>query len=268
MKNKDITEANRKAWNQALEHHRKSRGIDLHENFKKRGFSTLDEIITAKLKEIGLNGKRVAQLCCNNGRELLSAINLGAESGVGFDISDAFIEEGKELQKISGLNCEFVRTDILEIGHEYDGQFDIVLITIGALSWIPDLDAFFKVTARLLKKGGDLLIYETHPFAYMLATATDKEFVPSDPLKIINTYFRTEPWVDESGLDYYGKSQYESTLSYSFTQKLSDIINPIVRSGIAIKELLEYPHDISNLFAEAEKPALAPLCYILWGKKS
>ncbi len=267
---KKYTDANREAWNEATLKHQQARAkknINYKEKFSQKGFSSLDKYERAKLKEIGLKGKRVAQLCCNNGRETLSLINMGAESGVGFDISDEAIKEARELAKISGLNCEFVRTDIYDIGEEYYDSFDLIYITIGAMAWLPDLYKFFTLVSKLLKKNGHLMIYEQHPFKYMLATEDDEEFDPKYPLNVVYSYFRKEPWVGNDGIDYIGGTKYESKTSYDFTQTLSTVINSIAGNGLIIKEFTEFSHDISNEFELQAKEQLIPLCYILVGVK-
>jgi len=267
---KKYTDANRKAWNEATLVHQKARvkkKINLKKEFSKKDYSTLDEYETAKLKEIGLEGKRVAQLCCNNGRETLSLVNLGVDSAVGFDISDEAINEAKGLAEVSGLNCEFVRTDIYDIGDEYKDAFDLIYITIGAMGWMPDLFKYFKVVSNILRPGGHLMIYEHHPFCYMMAMNDEDEFVPDDPLKIAYSYFRTEPWIGTDGIDYIGGTKYEAKTSYDFTQTLSVVINSIAGNGIRIKEFTEYAHDISTGFLEHEKEGKIPLSYILVGVK-
>lgn len=265
---KRITESNRRAWNEATPHHQQHRTINLREKFAEPGYSYLDPIETAKLKEIGLAGKRVAQLCCNNGREILSIVNLGAVEGVGFDISDAAVAEAEELAKVAGTCCRFVRTDIYDIGPEWDSRFDIVYITIGALSWMPDLDRFFAVAARLLAPGGSLVIYEQHPFMYLYPNTTDPEYDPDNELTAMFSYFRTDPWVEDEGIDYVGKTTYESSTSYSYTQKISDILNPIASHGLVLREFTEYPHDVSSIWSHLEKYHMIPLSYFLVAQKS
>ena len=267
---KKYTDANREAWNEAILVHQKARlkkKIDYKKAFAQKGYSTLDKYELAKLKEIGLKGKRVAQLCCNNGRETLSLINMGAQSGVGFDISDEAIKEARKLAEISGLDCEFVRTDVYDIGEEYYDSFDLVYITIGAMAWLPDLNKFFGVVSKLLKKNGNLMIYEHHPFCYMLAMEGDDEFDPNNPLKIVHSYFRTEPWVGDDGIDYIGGTKYKAKTSYDFTNTLMNIINSVASNGIRIQEYSECGHDISNEFELQEKEQLIPLCFILLGLK-
>ena len=46
--------------------------------------------VKAPLMDIGVAGKRVIQLCCNDGRELLSVRHLGAAYCVGVDQSRPF----------------------------------------------------------------------------------------------------------------------------------------------------------------------------------
>ncbi len=267
---KKYTDANREAWNEATLKHQQARAKknnNLKEKFSQKGFSTLDKYETAKLKEIDLAGKKVAQVCCNNGQETLSLVNLGAESAVGFDISDEAIKEARELAKISGLNCEFVRTDIYDIGAEYYDSFDLIYITIGAMGWMPDLNKYFKVVSKMLRAGGHLMIYEHHSFCDLLARDGEDEFDPDDPLKIVHSYFRTEPWVGNDGIDYIGGTKYESKTSYDFTHTTSNIINSIINNGIILKEFTEYSHDISTEFAEHENEGKIPLSYILIGVK-
>ncbi len=263
MERKEITEANREAWNEVTPLHQKARKINLAEKFKEKGFTLLDPIETKKLQEVNVKGMSIAHLCCNNGRELLSILNaLEAEFGVGFDISDEAIEEANNLQQISGLNCKFKRTNVYEIDEEYFNSFDMVYITVGALSWLPDMDEFFQVASNLLKPKGQLFMYEMHPFLDMLDPENK-----NNPLKITDSYFKVEPWIETAGIDYIGKTKYKAKTTIEFTHKLSDIMNAIIKSGIQITEFNEYSHDISAVFHHLEQEQKVPLCYLIIGKK-
>jgi len=259
-----FAEDNRIAWNQAAEKHFAAQAGKYRQLFQQPGYSCLDATITAKLQKIGLAGKAVAQLSCNNGRETLSLINLGAQSAVGFDISDEFIAEAQVLAKIANLPATFVRTDVYDIAHAYDRQFDLVYISIGALGWLPDLKEFFAVVARMLKGGGDLVIYEMHPFLEVLDPENKLE-----PLKVLNHYFNDEPLSDESGMDYYGKQPYKSHVSHWFAQSFTKIFGGLADNGLVIRTLTEYLHDISEVFAHLERqPLKLPLCYILHAQRA
>lgn len=265
---KKYTEANREAWNEAVVIHRRGSKINLSEEFKKPGYSTLDGIITEKLRKIGLENNTVCQICCNNGRELLSLISLGAKDGVGFDISDEAIEEANQLRDISGLNCEFIRTDVYDIGGEYKNKFDLVYMSIGALCWLPDLKKLFEIVSRLLKNPGILVIYELHSITSTLAIPSEKEYDTHDPLKIRYPYFRSEPIISNDGFDYVGKTTYKAKTSYDFVHTLGYIISSIAKSGLVIEDFTEYPHDISGLFEHLEPDCKLPLSYIIVGRKA
>jgi SAM-dependent methyltransferase len=259
MDRSDYTRANRKAWNQAAPIHERARFEELLAGFRTPGYSCLDPVETAVLERIGVRGKAVAQLLCNNGRELLSVKNLGAGRCVGFDIADAFLEQAHRLAEAGGIDCEFVAGDVYEIPAAYDGAFDLVTVTIGALCWLPDLPALFARMKRLLGPGGTVFLYEMHPFLDML-DPEDRE----DPLRIHFSYFMTEPYEDLSGLDYYGNTSYESAPKYWFHHRLADVVGGLLREGFAVVEFDEHPHDISNVFAHLEGVGTQPpLCYTL-----
>ncbi|MCY7484051.1 MULTISPECIES: class I SAM-dependent methyltransferase [Paenibacillus] len=263
---KTYTQSNREAWNEVNPIHQVHNPVNLKEAFLQEGYSTLDPLITELLQDLGLREKNVAQLCCNNGREVLSLVNLGAQSGTGFDISDHAIQEAKDLADISGLPCSFVRTDVYDVDlTEHAGKYDLIYISIGALPWLPDLGKFFNLAANMLAKDGQLVIYEMHPLLNMLPLEDEPEF--EDPLKIAFSYFKTDPWVSTSGIDYVGKTTYEAKTNYSFSHTLASIFNAIIQSGINITEYKEYQHDISNIYAHVEKEQKLPMSFTLVGQK-
>ncbi len=100
MKTDNYSEKNREAWNEAASVHRKNRKVDYTVLFKNKKYSMLDTTLSSLLGKISLSGGTVAQLCCNDGRELLSIVNTTAVSGVGFDISDEFITEASAIRYI------------------------------------------------------------------------------------------------------------------------------------------------------------------------
>ncbi len=264
MDAKDYIEANRQSWDEAAPIHAKAKLAELIENFRKPGYSCLDETETAILERIGVKGKAVAQLCCNNGREILSVKNLGAARAVGFDQADKFLDQGRQMAAAGGIDCELVACNVFEIPAAFDGQFDLVTVTIGAVGWLPDIGGFFAVVARLLEPGGRLFMYEQHPIANMFEPG-DSE----DSLKLRYSYFRTEPFRDEQGLDYWGGERYASKPMYWFPHKLSDVIGGCLGNGLALESYVEYDFDISNtLGALAASEIRPPLCYTLVARKS
>jgi SAM-dependent methyltransferase len=267
MNPKAYTEANRIAWNQVAPYHREHSHERLREGFSHPGFNTLDEIATDVLRTFSLENWNVAQLCCNNGRELLSILNLGAATGVGFDISNEFISDAWEYTHISGLPAKFVCCDVYDIGWEYEHTFDLVYISIGALTWLPDLDRFLTIVSFIMKPGGHLLIYEQHPLTYSLGMPGDTGYREDAPFEPLYDYFREDAMVFNEGLDYLGGQTYESEPKYEFAVRMSDLINAIIRNGIDIMELNEYRHDISNCFKYLGPNPPIPLSFMLLAHK-
>lgn len=263
----DYAERNRQAWNQVAPIHRENRKTDLREAVRAADFSTLDQTERAVLASLPVKGKAVAQVCCNNGRELVSLLKYGAATGVGFDIADEFVKEGTELAEAAGVDCRFVRTNAYDIGAEYDGRFDLVYITIGALCWFDDMPRFFEVIARILRPGGRVFVYEVHPFLDLLALPNEEPHDAERPLNVVYSYFKTDPFVDNNGLDYIGGTAYEAKTTYAFPHTLGEIFAALLDNGLALRHFREYDHDISNEFKYLEKHRMLPLCYTLVAQK-
>jgi SAM-dependent methyltransferase len=265
----DMFESNRAAWNEAMEYHRRARGEALRKGFEKPDYSVFDRdcdgVLLDKLAAIDLTGKTIAQLPCNNGRELLSLARLGnAHEAVGFDISDAAIEEARALAEKAKLNVRFERINILEIGDEYNKRFDFIYISEGSLQWFPDLGEYFSVVGRLLKPGGKVLIFEMHPFAYFFETGFD---AANPDLDRLTPYFDKGPYNYKRGLDYVGGIEYKAKPCYWFMHKLSDILNAFTGNGMAVRSFDEYNLEMANN-PQARLLDKFPLSYILVAEKS
>jgi ubiquinone/menaquinone biosynthesis C-methylase UbiE len=263
---KNYTEANRVAWNEVIPLHQQAARERLDKLFAQPGYVHLDEVEIKLFDKVGLNGKAVAHLCCNNGIELMSLKNLGAGECVGFDISDEAIRDANERAIKSRIDCQFVRSDVYEIDDSYADRFDVVYITAGCLGWMPDLNLFFKKATSLLKAHGLVFIHEIHPVSEMLPFDSAEDI---EPLKIIEPYFKADPYIDYGGLDYVGGSQYTSEKpQYWFVHTLSDIFMGLIENRIFIQHISEYEKDISAGHKRIEKAhAGIPLSYILIGKK-
>jgi len=260
---KTVVEANRMAWNEAADYHRDHETFAcLLKGFGIKGFSCLDDTLTDHLLSLNLPGKSVAQVCCNNGREILSVKNLGAGKCLGIDQAENFLAQARELAGVGGIDCEFLCSDIYDLPKDLTAGFDIALITIGVFGWMPDLPAFFRAVSGLLKPGGRLLIYEDHPILNMY------EDDPETPHPPRYSYFDPGPHVDSSGLDYYGHKKYDGEPNYWHSHKLSDILNALIGTGFLLKQIDEFPHDIGTWEAYEDQSAQLPLSMLIDAAKT
>ena len=255
---REITSANREAWEEAAPNHAKHNQESLVKIFSEPGHSCLNEIEMVRLEALDFRGKSVAQVCCNNGREIISVKNMGAGRCVGFDGAKSFLEQARELASAAGQDVEFVCCDIYDIDESYYAAFDIVTITIGVVSWMPDVDRFFAVVANLIKSGGALFIYEQHPILDMVEPAG-----PDEPLDWNTSYFSKESFV-EYGLDYFKGESYDAKPATSFIHRMSEVIMAGVKSGLSLEHFEELPHHISNTWWNIEKADIGlPMSYTL-----
>jgi SAM-dependent methyltransferase len=231
-------------------------------------FSTFDRdcdaLVFAKIKALDLSGKTIAQIPCNNGRELLSLMQLGTVSAFGFDLSDAAIAEAKELAALAQLNATFERVDVLEISSSYNSCFDFIYISEGSLQWFPHLGDFFAVIARLLKPEGQMLLFEIHPFAFLFEEGFN---LRAGNIESLISYFDRGPHTYATGLDYVGGTEYEASECSWFLHRISEIITAVLGSGFSIQEFDEYNFELADN-EQAKGLDKLPLSYLILGKKT
>jgi SAM-dependent methyltransferase len=258
-----FTDANKIAWEQTAAEHEKSQFDRLCQKFAQGNYNYLGEIETQAFQNLGLQGKSVVQLACNNGRELISIKNLGAERVVGFDISEPFIQQGHKLAELAKVDAELIASDVYQIPSSYYQQFDIAFISVGALMLMPNLQELMALIGKLLRQDAHIFIYERHPMLDMFHWSDQ-----NDPPVIIDSYFReTERRVDKV-CNYWTKEEYSCSPMYLFHHKLSDIFQALLQNGFEILDFQEYEHDISEVFVAFEKLTLKPaLSYSLLAKR-
>jgi SAM-dependent methyltransferase len=262
---RDYTSANRRAWDEAAPAHRTRAHFEtLLEGFGGANFSILSPLETQRLQEIGVERRDVAQLCCNNGRELLSIKNLAAGRCVGFDQSSGFLAQAVELAEAGGIDCRFVESDIYQISREFDACFDLVVVTIGVLGWMPDLGGFFDVAKRLLRPGGNLFIHEQHPITNMLEPGDP------DPYRLVHSYFKPDPFVENEIIVYDEEDAGAGETHYWFCHTLADVITACLERGLTLRHFAEAPANISSdEFDKYENQAAQlPLSYTLTARKA
>ena len=262
---KNVIESNRRAWNDSARHHQDSADWQaLLAEVAQAGFCCLDDTLRGLLEQVGIDGKDVVQLGCNNGRESLSLFALGARSVVGVDQSAAFLEQARTLNSRSPHQAQFIEADIHHLPEALRGRFDVALITIGVLNWMPDIGEFFRHVASTLKPGGRLVIYETHPFLEMVDPEAE------DPFRLATSYFRREPFVQQEPIVYVGKVEQPAAPSYWFMHTLGAIFTAALEAGLNIAHFKEYPHSNREEAYDQylNREAQMPMCFTWVGVKS
>jgi SAM-dependent methyltransferase len=260
----DYIQGNQLAWEEAFDHRHAGWGDDLVGRLQTETLPFLNPMLRQAVQSLDLMGKAVAQFCCNNGREILSVMGQGAASGTGFDIAENMIAFAREAAEKAGIPCKFQSCNVLEIGAEYGEAFDLVLFTIGAITWFEDLEALFAVAARCLRPGGLLLINDFHPFVNMLPLPGEEAFDPVETNRVAYSYFRTEPWLEQNSGMYMTAHRNAHTFT-SFSHTMGSILSAVAAAGLRVVSLEEFDQDIGMTDAYDGKGF--PLSFILRAAK-
>ena len=259
-------EGNKAAWEEAFDNRDAAWGTDITDRVRNEDYPFFNEDTKRVLKKLDTEGKVIGQFCCNNGRELLSLVKCGkAAKGTGFDIAVNQVAFAREKAKELDLPCTFEAVNIYDIDDRYREQFDLVIITIGALCWFDDLNRFFSIVAKCMKPGAGILINEQHPFTNMLAAEGEEQYDPEHRMECQYSYFEHE-WTGNEGMYYITKRNYHSRTFTDFTHPMSEIISGMCDNGIIVTGLQEFDYDISDGFSAMDQSGF-PLSMIIQGRK-
>jgi SAM-dependent methyltransferase len=182
-----------------------------------------------------VDGLRGVHLQCHIGTDTLSLARLGARM-TGLDFSPASLEQARSLAAATGAEIEYAEADVYDAVDVLGaGRFDLVYTGIGALCWLPDIERWADVVARLLAAGGRLFLREGHP---MLWSLDEKR----DGLAIEYSYFeREEPYVEVDGGTYVQTDRtFEQNTSYSWNHGLGEVVTALLGHGLTITGLAEH----------------------------
>lgn len=254
------TEKTLESWDQAAEIHQR-RNPDLIRKVSQSNYNGLEPDFNRLVESQDIAGKSVVQICCNNGKDLISIKNKGAGYCLGIDGSERFIQQAQSLASASKhSDIEFKHHNIYALPDDYNAAFDYGVITVGVLNWMPDISQFFTIAYGLLRPGGTLLLEEMHPVLNM--------YQEGEPSALAYSYFDRSAQRDEGGLDYFTGQKYQSTENYYFQHTFSDILMAAISAGFSIQYIEELSANVGNYCADLEEsPHNPPLAFIAkWGK--
>lgn len=204
----------------------------------KAGRVALDDIERAGVGDV--TGKRLLHLQCHFGMDTLSWARLGA-TVTGVDFSERAIERARELASDVGIDAEFVCCDVADAREHLSGEFDVVFVSYGAISWLPDLGPWARTIASVLAPGGKLFVADHHP-ALWVYDDTDPPGTPAADasLRYKYPYFGTEPIRDEMTGNYADPDSTVETVTYSWQHTFEDIVGSLLGAGLRITALKEY----------------------------
>ncbi len=226
---------NRKLWDEITPIHEKSESYQLQQF---RSGELPNKLGPVERAEVGdVNGKKLLHLQCHFGMDTLSWAKLGARV-TGIDFSGKSIATARKLSREMSIPARFLEADIYKLPEVLKGRFDIVYTSYGVLCWLPDLRRWAEIIAHFLKRGGMFYIIEGHPFLNVF----DNSQKATD-FRVTETYFHDpEPTYWEPEGDYADKNAVVSHASYEWKHPLSEVINALIRAGLKIEQVNEFPY--------------------------
>ena len=198
----------------------------------------LSEVVRFDLPLLGnIAGLRGVHLQCHIGTDTVSLARLGA-SMTGLDFSGRAIDAAREFAAAAGADVAFAQSDVYAATDVLgSGGFDLVFTGVGALTWLPDIRAWARVVAALLRPGGRLFIRDGHPMLWTIEDGRD-----DDLLVVRYQYFETaEPLVfDEPGTYVATDAVIDHGVTHSWNHGIGEIVTALLEAGLTLTGLVEH----------------------------
>lgn len=227
-------EANRSGWDLKT-------GINAASSFYnldawKAGRTSLNDI---ELREVGdVRGKKLLHLQCHFGMDTLSWARAGAQV-TGVDFSYQAIRLARKLARESGIKARFVECNVYDLKAHLGGKFDVVFTSYGTIGWLPDLEPWAKVVAHFLKRKGFFYIADFHPVLWMM----------DDEMEALKYPYHNAGVIETEQVGSYADRQASARYKeYGWNHSMSDILNSLIKQGLRIEFLNEYPFSPYDCF--------------------
>lgn len=243
MTNEELSsyfDSNRRLWNEKTKAHVDSAFYD-NASFLK-GRNSLNSFEMEYLQDV--KGKKVLHVQCHFGQDSISLARLGAQV-TATDISDVALAAARDFNAQCGTDVTFVQTDTYSLMDVIDEQYELIFMSYGVITWLPDLDRLAKICDRLLAPGGRVLLTEFHP---MLMTF---DFDTND----ITYGYRNLHVYEEEIQSTYAQAEGERLIGteHFWQHSLEESMMAFVRSGMQLKAFREYYSSPYNIFGSMKE---------------
>jgi SAM-dependent methyltransferase len=257
----DVRDRNRRVWNVVAAKY--AADVDDHVAALTAGQTTLLDYELSLLGTLQSWCRRAIVLQCSHGQDVLSLWKLGVAEVIGIDFSAPMLELARRKTQLLGAAATWFEADALEPPAELDGSADLVYTGKGSLPWLPALDRWAAVVARLLRPGGRLLLTEGHPLDWVWdAQASTFQIDPER-----GGYFAQQPIGNRD----FPQSAYRrlsatdqldaGPMEYQWTT--AQIVNAVLDAGLVLDRLEEHPQPFWPKFPHVAPATLHVLPHVL-----
>jgi SAM-dependent methyltransferase len=189
-------------------------------------------------------GKRLLDLGCGDGCELVVLARLGAEA-TGVDNSPVQLAAAQRTADALGVRVRLVQADFLRLPEELlRGQFDRVFSS-HATAWIGDLEQWLGSVRRALAPGGVFVLRGGHSLAGFLAPRGERP----DPDR--SSYFEQGPFVQRVGWDAQWNPLGEEHTFVEWSHTLGAVVTAVARAGLRVTDLAEVAEEPVAAYPDA-----------------
>jgi 2-polyprenyl-3-methyl-5-hydroxy-6-metoxy-1,4-benzoquinol methylase len=234
---------NRTYWDQLTMLHRAGDGYRVQQFLG--GASILDPLVLSEIGDVA--GKSIVHLQCHFGLDTLSLARLGAIV-TGIDYAPEGIATARRLSAESGVSGSFIESRVEDLPDRLDEKFDIAYVTWGALNWLPDLGAWARTVAHVLKPGGFLYLAEFHP----LAQAIDEQETGANGSLAIHYPMigKSAPRQWQTETDYADEvTKLTHTGTWEWNHGVGELLSSLIGAGLRIDYFKEHPYLTWRAFA-------------------
>lgn len=198
-------------------------------------------------------GLDVIHLQCHLGLDTISLARLGAARVIGLDLSPRSLTRARALAEAAGADIEFVESNVYDARTAVAGEVDLVYTTLGVLCWLPDIEAWARVVASLMRPGARLLLRDDHPV--FMAVGDDT----THGLRLHEPYFQqAEPMTWDDDGSYVeapeGTAPVAHSRNHQWNHSVGQILSALIGAGLVIDEVAETRHSAWCRWPELMEP--------------
>ncbi|MGB3764687.1 MAG: class I SAM-dependent methyltransferase [Ornithinimicrobium sp.] len=188
-------------------------------------------VLAPYLPNGSLSGLDVVHLQCHIGTDTLSLSRSGARV-TGVDFSAASLSVARRLADDAGHDIRYVESDVMQAAAAVGGQADVVYTSVGTICWLPDLSAWARNIAQLLRPGGVFYFRDSHP---MLHTVDD---MGETPFTLRTRYFasgRAQTFENTSTYTDGDPGAIRHTRNYEWPHPVSETVQALLDAGLRLR---------------------------------
>lgn len=173
-------------------------------------------------------------LQCHIGTDTLSWQRLGADRVTGLDFSPQSLAYAREIARRANAAITYVQGDARFASQKIQSQFDVIVTSMGTITWLPELTNWAQSIAALLKTGGTFMIRDDHPF--LNALDFDSFVVHADYFNDgVLTYEQDSSYTDHSD------HKIRHTVNHNWNHDFQELMTALLAAGLTVEFLGEYP---------------------------